>query len=296
MTFETCAPELLQDEGLHDARVDVWAFGCVVYGLATGDYPFGPATNVFQLMQRFDSLERGELPLLNAESMKLLQPLPPDSNACRLITPILLNSLQVDPTDRSESLALLELLQRQNELVHPRSQETVRIFITDMTGERRPVNIKRDATIRELKLRLEGMGHMFANNRLLHQIPSRVLHLEDQHTLQFYNIQDGSTLDVVLATKWCTYDEHETLPKEIEEEVDLLLNQRSSYDPLTPPKSWRTAVSAIVKQVQFYPWTEVQARKISLLTRLHAESKEKKQFKSRGEPRLRFGHLSLSPR
>ena len=40
MTIEICAPELVTDEGRHDERIDIWAFGCVAYASAKREYPF----------------------------------------------------------------------------------------------------------------------------------------------------------------------------------------------------------------------------------------------------------------
>jgi len=61
--LETCAPELLE-LGLHDAGADVWAFGCVVYWLAAGEYPLGRVYNSIQRIQQFDEVrELGPLKL-----------------------------------------------------------------------------------------------------------------------------------------------------------------------------------------------------------------------------------------
>src|SRR5437762_13343180 len=66
MTFETCAPELLEASSYHNERVDIWGFGCVSYALARGKSPFGISENYFQLVQRFRKmkLDESEIPLI----------------------------------------------------------------------------------------------------------------------------------------------------------------------------------------------------------------------------------------
>ena len=269
MPFETCAPELLKDQALQDCRVDIWAFGCVVYGLAAGEYPFGPMGNMFQLPPRFENI--AQLARLSRESMPLVERTTVDTSD--LVNPILVHSLQVEPANRFASHELLDLLHGQYELVPKRdasARDNIRILIRSLSRKRVNLEVERNATIAHVKLLTENKEFIPATRiQLLYDVKR----LKDENTLEYYRIDDGSILDAVLAARWRTYEQEIALPWDVEEEVDRLLNaynRRGDGDD-TSMREFEVATVKVLEQVGFYTWNTYQERKISQLTQLHAE-------------------------
>jgi serine/threonine protein kinase len=270
MPFETCAPELLRDQALQDSRVDVWAFGCVAYGLAAGEYPFGPIGNVFQLHPYFENI--AQLARLSRESMPLVERTRVDTSD--LINRILVHSLQIEPRNRFESHELLDLIHGQYELVPKRdasATDNIRILIRSLSRKRVNLEIERSASIAHVKLLFEDK-ELVPADRI--QLLFDVKRLEDENTLEYYGIDDGSILDAVLAARWRTYEQEITLPLNVEKEVDRLLNaynRRGDRDDTSFREGFEAATVKILEQVGFYTWDTYQRSKISRLTRLHAE-------------------------
>lgn len=286
MSFETCAPELLRDQALHDGRVDIWAFGCVVYGLAAGDYPFGPVRNLFELLRQYENI--AQLPALSHESIQLVEQIGGD--ASEFINPILAHSLQMEPADRFESHALLELLHQQHELI-PKQDASVRkkikISIKTISGKRLHFEVERNeaiARIKELYSYKEGWPP--DQLQLLYQVNMGVQRLKDEHTLEYYGIDNGSMLDATARFDYGSYyvDEKRSveLPAIVENEVDRLLDEHNHAKTIggkEDHQQWMAATTNLLENAGFYIWNMYQSRKISRLTELHQELKQELEMR-----------------
>jgi len=113
MTFETCAPELVLEPGLHNELLDVWAVGCVAYQLATGNHPFKHCNYFAQLQNLFENLQQSEVPSIRNSDELLVQCEVGFLEPGAQINPILHQSLQLQPMRRATASALMSNIQAQ---------------------------------------------------------------------------------------------------------------------------------------------------------------------------------------
>jgi hypothetical protein len=114
MTFETCAPELVLDpQGHHDDRLDIWQVGCVAFTLATGRQPFETVEHWFQLSHRFAKYNF-QVPSIRYTGALLVPSNSHLPEGFDPVNPILRRSLQLDPKKRNDAATLLAFITKQS--------------------------------------------------------------------------------------------------------------------------------------------------------------------------------------
>jgi serine/threonine protein kinase len=71
-SLETCAPEMMNPERLHNERLDFWAVGCAAHYLATGSQLFSHVSDLAQHANLFVGLTQDQIPTISNNAKLLI--------------------------------------------------------------------------------------------------------------------------------------------------------------------------------------------------------------------------------
>ena len=110
----TCAPELVNDSGRHDNRVDIWAFGCVAYALAKGEYPLD-THRCYNIIEFIIHTQEDHYSIYNHAQGDLIQDTISRISVEESVRPLVRRSLRLDRKNRASAKILVALATEQRQ-------------------------------------------------------------------------------------------------------------------------------------------------------------------------------------